>query len=186
MATHSSILAWEIPWTEEPDRLQSMGSQRVRHDWVTDTYNTHLNGRCLTLMGLQIRDVIWKPKVFLQIEKFNMYHVVVKQAKSMTLESPPLMWPKLLILSVSHLRNWVITKMENNNICKDCSTYMTYSKSLRNKTHKLLSLLFDQRALGSPLFFFFNIDIFHLHTPESQMTVLPFQISAFTSNCSHG
>ena len=29
MATHSSILAWEIPWTEEPDRLQSMGSQRV-------------------------------------------------------------------------------------------------------------------------------------------------------------
>ena len=29
MATHSSILAWTIPWTEEPDRLQSMGSQRV-------------------------------------------------------------------------------------------------------------------------------------------------------------
>ena len=28
MATHSSILAWEIPWTEEPDRLQSMGSQK--------------------------------------------------------------------------------------------------------------------------------------------------------------
>ena len=32
MAIHSSILAWEIPWTEEPSRLQSMGSQRVRHD----------------------------------------------------------------------------------------------------------------------------------------------------------
>ena len=32
MATHPSILAWEIPWTEEPGRLQSMGSQRVRHD----------------------------------------------------------------------------------------------------------------------------------------------------------
>ena len=32
MATHSSILAWEIPWTEEPGRLQSMGSQRVRHN----------------------------------------------------------------------------------------------------------------------------------------------------------
>ena len=32
MATHSSILAWEIPWTEEPGRLQSMGSQRVSHD----------------------------------------------------------------------------------------------------------------------------------------------------------
>ena len=33
MATHSSILAWRIPWTEEPGGLQSIGSQRVRHDW---------------------------------------------------------------------------------------------------------------------------------------------------------
>ena len=32
MATHSGILAWRIPWTEDPDRLQSMGSQRVGHD----------------------------------------------------------------------------------------------------------------------------------------------------------
>ena len=32
MATHSSILAWKSPWTEEPGRLQSMGSQRVGHD----------------------------------------------------------------------------------------------------------------------------------------------------------
>ena len=32
MATHSSTLAWKIPWMEEPGRLQSMGSQRVRHD----------------------------------------------------------------------------------------------------------------------------------------------------------
>ena len=35
MATHSSILAWKIPWTEEPDGLQSMGSQRVGHDLAT-------------------------------------------------------------------------------------------------------------------------------------------------------
>ena len=34
-ANHSSILAWEIPWTEEPDGLQSIGSQRVWHDLVT-------------------------------------------------------------------------------------------------------------------------------------------------------
>ena len=33
MATHSRILAWRIPWTEEPGGLQSMGSQRVGHDW---------------------------------------------------------------------------------------------------------------------------------------------------------
>ena len=36
-AAHSSILAWRIPQTEEPGRLQSMGSQRVRHDWETFT-----------------------------------------------------------------------------------------------------------------------------------------------------
>ena len=35
MATHSSILAWEIPWTEDPGWLWSMGSQRVGHDWAT-------------------------------------------------------------------------------------------------------------------------------------------------------
>ena len=37
MATHSSPLAWEIPWTEEPGGLQSMGSQRVRHDRGKET-----------------------------------------------------------------------------------------------------------------------------------------------------
>ena len=35
MATHSNILAWRTPWTEEPGRLQSTGSQRVGHDWAT-------------------------------------------------------------------------------------------------------------------------------------------------------
>ena len=35
MATHSSTLAWNLPWTEDPGRLQSTGSQRVGHDWVT-------------------------------------------------------------------------------------------------------------------------------------------------------
>ena len=33
--THSSVLAWKIPWTEEPGRLQYKGSQKVRHDWAT-------------------------------------------------------------------------------------------------------------------------------------------------------
>ena len=37
MATHYSILAWRIPWTEKTGGLQSMGSQKVRHDWVTNT-----------------------------------------------------------------------------------------------------------------------------------------------------
>ena len=40
MATYSSILAWRIPWTEEPSGLQSMGSQRIRHDWATNITTT--------------------------------------------------------------------------------------------------------------------------------------------------
>ena len=46
MATHSSILAWRIPWTEEPDGLQFTGSQRVGQDWVTNTHkhtHTHIH-----------------------------------------------------------------------------------------------------------------------------------------------
>ena len=37
MATHSGILAWEISWTEESGKLESIESQRVRHDWATNT-----------------------------------------------------------------------------------------------------------------------------------------------------
>ena len=41
MATHSSILAWEIPWTEEPGGLQSMQLQRVGHNWATEHSHMH-------------------------------------------------------------------------------------------------------------------------------------------------
>ena len=43
MATHSSILDWRIPWAEEPDKLQFMGSQGVGHDWATELNWTELN-----------------------------------------------------------------------------------------------------------------------------------------------
>ena len=46
MAIHSSTLAWKIPWTEEPDRLQSMGLERVGNDWATSlslSWNLHNN-----------------------------------------------------------------------------------------------------------------------------------------------
>ena len=46
MASHSSILAWRIPWTEEPGGLQSMGSQRVGHDWATSLTSLHCIRYC--------------------------------------------------------------------------------------------------------------------------------------------
>ena len=41
MATHSSTLAWKIPWTEKPGRLQSIGSERLGHYWATEHTHTH-------------------------------------------------------------------------------------------------------------------------------------------------
>ena len=38
IATHSSIIVWRVPWTEEPGRLQSIGLQRIRHDWANNTF----------------------------------------------------------------------------------------------------------------------------------------------------
>ena len=49
MATHSSILVWRIPWTEEPGGLQSMGSQRVRHNWAADTFTIMTSSRFLVV-----------------------------------------------------------------------------------------------------------------------------------------
>ena len=57
MATHFNILAWRIPWTEEPGRLQSMGSQRLRHDW-SDLAHTQSTG-------------IWQRR-----EMFTLFHYV--------------------------------------------------------------------------------------------------------------
>jgi len=66
MATHSSILAWEIPWTEEPVGLQSRGLQRVRHDLATKQQQmvTHRNiYTCVSVQG-----VVYTP-VFVCSEK---------------------------------------------------------------------------------------------------------------------
>ena len=52
MATHSSTLAWKFPWMEERDRLRSMGSQRVGHDWETAQHRTDLTTGFLTYYSL--------------------------------------------------------------------------------------------------------------------------------------
>ena len=53
MAIHSSIRDWRIPWTEGPGGLQSMGSQRVRHDWATNHFH-------FLIPGAYEWDLIWK------------------------------------------------------------------------------------------------------------------------------
>ena len=53
IATHSSIHVWKIPWTEEPAGLQSMGSQRVRHDWVTSLSAVMITTVCMCYTRLE-------------------------------------------------------------------------------------------------------------------------------------
>ena len=69
IAIHSSILAWEIPWTEDPGRLQSMGSQRVRHYWATSLsltktfkrgWNLRLNFRQKKKKKLKQTQLYWE------------------------------------------------------------------------------------------------------------------------------
>ena len=63
MATHSSILAWRISWTEEPGGLQSMGLQRVGHDWVNNT-RTHTHTVALWYCVVSWCTVNWISSVY--------------------------------------------------------------------------------------------------------------------------
>ena len=63
-ASHSSILAWRIPWTEEPGGLQSMGPQRVGHDWATE-----LTTLTLTHRGSLVPPLVWsKPNLLSDLQ----------------------------------------------------------------------------------------------------------------------
>ena len=53
MAAHSSILAWRIPWTEEPGEIQSMGSQRVGHNRVTNTFTSLLKATEIIVFNIK-------------------------------------------------------------------------------------------------------------------------------------
>ena len=65
MTTHSNILAWKIPWTEEPGRLKSMGSQRIWHDWVyMCTHTTDLLVSTLQLKGTILHTSVTTAKYF--------------------------------------------------------------------------------------------------------------------------
>ena len=65
MAIHSSFLAYRIPWTEEPDRLQSMGPQRVAYSWATNTFIRKLIGNLLWIMFIpNLKLPIWREKSF--------------------------------------------------------------------------------------------------------------------------
>ena len=61
MATHSSILAWEIPWTEGPGGLQSKGLQRVGHNWTHTHTHTHTHTQSSRVLYLKIMNMEYFP-----------------------------------------------------------------------------------------------------------------------------
>ena len=70
MATHSSTLAWRIPWTEEPGRLQSMGLQSVRHNCVTNFHFQRTLNSLLLLQSLLTANIAANIFIYLFIYLF--------------------------------------------------------------------------------------------------------------------
>ena len=79
MATHSSIPAWRIPWTEKPGGLQSMGLQRVGYNWATNTFTfkttTYLHPRLLRLNPLYFIDITYESEITMRIYRLFARHL---------------------------------------------------------------------------------------------------------------
>ena len=93
MAIHCSTLAWKIPWMEEPDRLQSMWSQRVGHDWVTS----------LHFIYLRVSGNLWSK--LLPVSQPNSYSLFLHLHIS---QSPSLCFKTVIVLLIYFFwLNWV-------------------------------------------------------------------------------
>ena len=79
IAIHSSILAWGIPWTEEPGGLQSMGSQTTRHNWATNNFtpkglrhlNTHVHSSIISPKDGSNPTVYWQMNGYTVVYTYN-------------------------------------------------------------------------------------------------------------------
>ena len=97
MATHSSTLAWKIPWTKEPGRLQSMGSQRVRHNWATSLHFTTKKLRAKT------RPLMAMPNSWVYTMKYDSWFRINHGQQNIGLVLSFLPW----IASVALITFWV-------------------------------------------------------------------------------
>ena len=117
-ATHASILAWRIPWTEEPGRLQSMGMKRVRHDWVTFTFISLI----LSSTGVLLTVSIFMVALY-QIRKFlsQMYAGVCQVIPLHLLkESCHFFFFRVLILWILSRDYWLLNQLCDFRINPTC------------------------------------------------------------------
>ena len=80
MAAHFSTPAWKIPWTEEPSRLQSMGSQRVGHNWATSLSLSHANKVIHRILQARLQQC--------RTENFQMYKLGFEEAEESEIKLP--------------------------------------------------------------------------------------------------
>ena len=123
MATHSSILVWRIPWTEEPGGLQSIGSHRVRHDWSDLACSL-----CLMTFSVQAemyKIIIFKPMPLKMFPSFGFFF--------------PHIWETSL---VSCLRNRIPVNSLTGLLIYYCLHWSLYAKSHLSEHSELSVSLF--------------------------------------------
>ena len=140
MGTHSCILTWEIPWTEEPGGLQSMGSQRVGHDWGTNTHILPQNV-AQTLQVLPpnlccISDPV--QKIVLQATCFRTMGNMVRPVNSMSMVLlPHFIWCEMSSLIRSNAYYNADTRIVGEAFCK--TTDGNFGRSIASRKGKFVS-----------------------------------------------
>ena len=104
IATHSSILAWKISWTEQPCRLQSIGSQRVVHDWATSLtrYLNKNQGDCTPYYEKQSSSDLWSRYYPILVNKL----IVFEAWTTISIPSTCLCWTAGAKLDISQLKSY--------------------------------------------------------------------------------
>ena len=153
MATHSSIPARKMPWTEEPGRVQSMGSQRVRHDWATSLSfypALHLLASNLNLISHSPGTLLHKSLFYIFFIKMNwvLLHLWLKICETFFLYFQPLSlhWFNLSLKTSPPVKN---TLFCNNTLY--CSSF---SKEWYSFLVSASLLCFNRLFLGFCLHFY--------------------------------
>ena len=131
MATHSSIHAWRIPWTEEPGRLQSMGSHRVGHHW-SNLACTHTHGHAHTHT-----------------------HAHLFPLANLDIILASLTWPDISQTSLLHTDPWTLTCFQPQNVERPLLNNPSWESADQQERYSLINCLIMPQAHPTPPHRFF-------------------------------
>ena len=119
MAPHSGIVAWRIPWTKEPGRLQSTGSQRVRRDWVCVSYmrwDFPKSPQPGTVLAISGRTGWWNKSILMMWNKWYTAELYLKRVTN-----------KDLLYSTRNSAQWCVAAWMGGEFGENGSMYMDES-----------------------------------------------------------